>query len=627
MQFFKDIMGLKNFLILPLLLAGLCLSAGNLPRPEYPRPQFERREWRNLNGEWDFETDEADNGKEKNFASASSFKDKIIVPFCPESKLSGVEHKDFMNHVWYHRQFTVPESWTGKDILLNFGAVFYISEIYIDGKFAMRHFGGSSSFSVDITSLVTPGQTHHLVVKASSDVRTCKYPGGKQSTRIGSYDCNYTRTTGIWQTVWLEPVARTGLKSVHVTTDIDAGNIVVAPQFRSIAGQQLKVSVKDGDRTVSEKTVPASDNSVIVLPVKKMKLWSPESPFLYDIEYEVTEKDGEVTDKVCGYAGMRKIHIEGNRIHLNNQPYYQRLVLDQGFYPEGLWTAPSDEALRHDIELSKAAGFNGGRLHQKVFEERYHYWADRLGYLTWGEAPSWGMDANDLEAGYNFTEEWCSIVLRDRNHPSIVTWVPLNEEFWPDRWQYPRFVSGLYHITKAIDPTRPVNTVSGGVHVETDIWSVHTYEQNPQALGSLLVNDEKRMFEMPVVPLAPAKRNTGFNERPDYNQYAFAVYDGKIPYIVDEFGGVKWVMPERREGNDAAAWGYGNAPATRQEFLDRISGMVDTILSLDEYIWGYCYTQLTDVEQEQNGLYNYDRTPKFTASELSEIFSRNPQKQ
>ena len=351
-------------------------------------------------------------------------------------------------------------------------------------------------------------------------------------------------------------------------------------------------------------------------------MWSPENPNLYDLVYEVIDNKGNVIDRVSSYAGMRKIHIEGNRIYLNNSPYYQRLVLDQGFYPDGIWTAPTDEALKNDILLSKAAGFNGARLHQKVFEERYYYWADKLGYITWGEAPSWGMDANNPLAGRNFLQEWCEILVRDRNHPSLIVWTPLNEEWNPDRYEYPRLVNDLYFLTKTIDPTRPINTVSGGVHVRTDIWSVHTYEQDPENLKKILYG-EHGYFQTPNNTMGNKKLNTGFNERNETDFFEFPLYNGGLPYILDEFGGIKWVVPSHR-GNNSEAWGYGSSPKTEEEFFRRLSGQVKAILELDDYICGYCYTQLTDVEQEQNGIYNYDRTPKFDIKKLYNIFSKKP---
>ena len=343
----------------------------------------------------------------------------------------------------------------------------------------------------------------------------------------------------------------------------------------------------------------------IPLKIKNVKTWSPEHPFLYDVEMNVYDSNGNIVDRVNSYAGMRKVHVEGNQYFLNNQPYYLRLVLDQGFYPDGIWTAPSDEALRNDIELSKAAGFNGARLHQKVFEERYHYWADKLGYLTWGEAPSWGANLNNPLSGRNFLPEWESVVVRDRNHPSIIAWTPFNETWErPDNdeaaLQHDRIIEDVYRITKNLD-YRPVNDASGNYHVITDLWTVHTYQQNPERLAEWFELKDGRY------PCQDPRRDVP--------------YSGQ-PFFVDEFGGIKWVIGKQYADN---TWGYGEGPRTEEEFYERLEGLVDAINNVP-YMSGYCYTQLTDVEQEQNGIYNYDRTPKFNMERIKAIFSKVPEK-
>lgn len=597
-----------------------------IPRPEYPRPQFERKDWVNLNGEWTYKFDFVNSGFEHGYHNSKKFDDKIIVPFAPESKLSGVEYTDFINNIWYHRQISIPADWSGKNILLNFGAVYYDSEVYIDGKLAGRHFGGSTSFAVDLTKWVEAGKTYNLVVKASSDLRSTKQSAGKQNLRLNQFECMYTRTTGIWQTVWMEAVASAALKQTQVITDIDQKQVVIHPQFYKESNNQLKITLKDEGKVVATKIVPANNNATVVLPVKNMKTWSPDSPFLYDLSYEVIDPQGKTVDAVNSYIGMRKVHIEGNKIYLNNEPFYQRLVLDQGFYPDGIWTAPSDAALKKDIEISMEAGFNGARLHQKVFEERFHYWADKLGYVTWGEAASWGMDANDIEAARNFVIEWSEAVVRDRNHPSIITWTPMNEQWWPDKMQYPRFVENLYDITKNLDPTRPCHDVSGGVHVKTDIWSVHNYEQDPAKLKDALWKDG-RFQQTPLNIQGVQQQNVGFNRLNDNNNYEFPRYDGTIPYMIDEVGGIKWVKgQDSATGNSNESWGYGEPPRSLEEFYTRLEGQVDAMIEISDHVWGYCYTQLTDVEQEQNGIYFYDRTPKFDMKRIRAIFSKFPKK-
>jgi len=590
-----------------IVVAALLFSTaiGAQPRAEYPRPQFERADWVNLNGEWSFALDLSDSGRDRDFYNSKGFEQRITVPFAPESKLSGIGYTDFINSVWYQRMIQIPSAWQGKRVKLNFGAVYYESEVYIDGRFVGRHYGGSDSFAFDITDFVGDGKEHSIVVHAESDLRSGTQPGGKQSTNYYSYGCSYTRTTGIWQTVWMEAVDDMALERVQVVTDIDNEQIVVIPTYYNVAGgNTLSVEVRDGGKVVAHAESAAVQGVPVVVALKKAKLWSPESPFLYDVVYEVKDAEGKTLDRVDAYVGMRKVHIDGNKIYLNNKPYYQRLVLDQGFYPDGIWTAPSDEALKHDIEMSKAAGFNGARLHQKVFEERFHYWADKLGYIVWGEMASWDKDFNSVAAARNFLSEWGNIVVRDRNHPALIVWTPFNEEFGVPSNEAGRFLTDVYNETRRLDPTRPVNTVSGGIYVISDFCTAHCYEQDGARLHSMLFDGEK--FYQPQGP------NEGF-ERAIRKLY----YDGSLPYVLDEFGGIKCAETQPEGGN---SWGYGNAAPTREDFYTRLEALVKAIVDHSDKICGFCYTQLTDVEQEQNGVYYYDRGEKFDMGRVKAIF-------
>lgn len=589
--------------LLTTLFALICLNgfANPQPRPEYPRPQFERSQWVNLNGTWNFEFDFGESGKDRSLQKAEQLSQQITVPFCPESKLSGVAHTDFINCLWYQRKLSIPADWSGKKILLNFGAVDYYTEIYIDGEFVQSHWGGSSSFSADITRFVKSGQTHNLVLQVKDDLRSGKQTGGKQCTNFYSGGCSYTHVTGIWQTVWMEAVDKKGLKTAVVRPDIDQKQLIITPEFYQESNNTLEIVLKDGDKTVAKKSVTCSNSSTIILPVKNMKLWSPENPFLYDLVYQVKDQQGNIIDEVKSYAGMRKVHTADGIFYLNNEPYFQRLVLDQGYYPDGVWTAPSDEALKNDIVLGKEAGFNGARLHQKVFEERYYYWADKLGYLTWGESASWVMDINDELAVRNYIGEWTEVVARDRNHPSLVTWTPFNETWGSREGVYPRLIRDIYHITKSIDPTRPINDASGDDHILTDIWSVHNYEQD----GSKLA--EQLEFKEGKEPYRNSR-----------DKKFLAVYEGQ-PYMVDEFGGIGWMSAEERKNS----WGYGNIPQTPEEFYTRLESQVKALKDA-KHVMGFCYTQLTDVEQEKNGIYYYNRTPKLDMKRIKAIFELIP---
>ena len=595
---------LYHCLLLFLLFIGQQSIAQSIPRPEYPQPQFERANWINLNGEWTYTFDFGKSGLERGFAKSEGFKDKIMVPFCPESKLSGVTHTDFINAMWYQRKLEVPQSWSGKRVILHFGAVDFECELYIDGKFAGRHYGGASSFCYDISKYIAFGKSNNLVLYVLDDNRSGTQPIGKQCLQYKSFGCSYTRTTGIWQTVWLESVAENGMLDCQITSDLDNSRFIFQPRFYSLKrGMKFRVKLLDEAKIVAQQELVAGENISLTLNLKNPKIWSPESPFLYNVVYQLLDANSDVIDEVKSYAGLRKIHIEGNEIFINNKPIYLRFVLDQGFYPDGVWTAPTDAALKNDIQLSLAAGFNGARLHQKVFEPRFHYWADKLGYLTWGEASSGSVD--DIEFGRTFLSEWEEIVTRDRNHPSIIAWTPFNETYSDlnDLKQHNRLLSDVYYATKRIDPTRPINNASGGLHEATDLYTTHQYEQNAEKLR------EKQTIKEP-------NKLWLFQADQPYIEY-----EGQ-PYLLDEIGGFGWIEGKPNADN---SWGYGDQAKSKEALYDRLNKVIDVIVSFD-YISGYCYTQFTDVEQEQNGIYNYDRTPKFDMTIIKKIFSKEPAK-
>ena len=592
----------RMLLCLTLGTAFCTANAVDIPRPEYPRPQFERTDWVNLNGQWTFEMDFGASGEQRGWTSSKGLSKKITVPFCPESELSGIGYTDFIPCVWYQRNINIPAEWNGKKLLLHFGAADYETKVYVDGKMVGEHKGSGSSFTFDITAYVKAGQQANLVVRVYDNLRGGMQTGGKQCTALFSAGCSYTRVTGIWQTVWMEAVNEQALKNVFAIPDIDQQQLVVRPEFYNEDNNNtLTVEVKDGKKTVAKRTAQASNQSTIVLPIKNAHLWSPEDPYLYDVKYTVKNAQGEVIDEVSSYMGMRKVHISGGYFYLNNKPYFQRLVLDQGYYPDGIWTAPSDEALRQDLEMSKAVGFNGARLHQKVFEERYYYWADKLGYLTWGEEASWVLNINNELAVRNFLTEWAEIVVRDRNHPSLVTWTPLNETWNATPGVYVRFVNDLYDLTKAIDPTRPINDASGDSHVKTDIWSVHDYTREPD---KLIAN---HTIKAGVEPYRNMKGKDFLSN-----------YAGQ-PYMVDEFGGLPWIPKEER----ANSWGYGANIDTVEEFYSILEKEIDALKAC-KHVVGFCYTQITDVEQEKNGIYYYNRKPKFDTARVKAIFEKIP---
>lgn len=574
------------------------LAERDLPRPEYPRPQFERSDWVNLNGlAWTFAYDQDRVGLKDGLQRAKGFDRRINVPFCPQSKLSLVGNTDFIKGMWYHRRLDVPAGWKGRKVLLNFGAVDWECEVFIDGAHAGQHFGGSASFSVDVTRFVTPGRSHDLVVRVEDDLP--QQPRGKQCHKRESFGCLYTRVTGIWQTVWMEAVDARGLASCRVIPDAANGTFAFQPTFYG-AAERIAIRLSANGACVAEEEFAASDGATHVLKPTVKRLWSPKDPFLYDIVYEVKDAAGRIVDTVRSYAGLRTVKVAGNRVLLNGEPFYFRLVLDQGYYPDGIWTAPDDAALRRDIELSMAAGFNGARLHQKVFEERFHYWADKLGYVTWGENASWGASMENDRGARNFLSEWSEIVRRDANHPSIVAWTPLNETRPGETKAFRRGQTDLYDLTKALDPTRPVNEASGYTHWKTDLWTVHNYDRPPKL---------KELDQGPDRVWAYARDVT--------NSVAY----GGQPYLNDEFGGMKWI-PKGRTAYAGNTWGYGGGLKSEEDFLRLLKEEVDVQDSIP-HLSGWCYTQLTDVEQEQNGIYNYDRTPKFDMKRVKAIFTGN----
>ena len=565
-----------------------------IPRPEYPRPQFSRPSWMNLNGTWQFEKDFGGSGRARGLVE-KELSEQIIVPFCPESELSGVNYKDFMEAVWYRRTFTLPEEARRQRVLLHFGAVDYKCEAWVNGQSVGVHEGGYVSFTFEITDALKDGE-NTLVVCADDHLRSGRQPGGKQCPDFHSRSCHYTRTTGIWQTVWLEWVPKVFVKSVRMIPDAENGALYLDALIDgNAAGMELNACAAfQGECQGCAKTKVDGNHAKLTVTPKEKHLWAPGEPNLYDLKLTLS-KDGEAVDTVDSYFGLRTISFDGKKCLINGKPVFQRLILDQGFYPDGIYTAPSDEALKKDIELSMAMGFNGARLHQKVFEQRFLYWADHLGYICWGEMASWGIEPGRPHTMTIFLREWLESVERDFNAPCIVGWCPYNE-VWGENNEGLRDLTMkmTYRATKAADPTRPCIDTSGGFHEETDIYDTHDYEQDPEVFAKRYAPGEPLYDRFDH----PSKQH----------------YDGKAPMFISEYGGIRWT-------DDEKGWGYGVGPKTRKEFLSRYEGLTMALLNNPEHM-GFCYTQLTDVEQEQNGLYTYQRVAKFPPEIISEINKR-----
>ncbi|WP_431914888.1 glycoside hydrolase family 2 protein [Nonomuraea jabiensis] len=581
-----------------------------IPRPEYPRPQFVRDEWQCLNGTWQFERDAGDSGLERGLLDRE-LSGEIVVPFCPEAPLSGIGDPDFHEAVWYRRTVRVPEEWAGRRVLLHFQAVDHDATVWVDGVEAGRHRGGFTPFSCNLAAAADPGHTYTVVVRAR-DPRSGPQARGKQATTYEGHGAHYGRTTGIWQTVWCEPVPDAHLGRPRITPNVATSAFrITVPVSAARAGHQVQVTVSDQDGEVARARARADLDLApevwLPLPQDRVRLWSPEDPHLYDVRIDLLDGDGTVIDSAASYAGLRSVSIDGHAVLLNGAVRFQRLVLDQGYYPGGLMTAPSDEALRHDIELAVAAGFNGARLHQKVFEERYLYHADRMGFLVWGEFGDWGANTGGGPSSDNqrptasFVTQWLEAVERDYSHPSIVGWCPLNETFQKlhDRITVLDDVTwGMYLATKAADPTRPVIDASGYAHrvPGADVYDSHCYEQDPGVFGKLMSG--------------LADGTPYVNAGPDGSAWSVP-YQGQ-PYFCSEFGGIWWnpdAPPEEQ------SWGYGERPATEEELQRRFAGLVGVLLD-DPRMFGYCYTQLTDVYQEQNGIYRFDRSSKLDVARI-----------
>lgn len=615
------------------LLDGPADKESGSCKPEHPRPQFARKNWVNLNGQWEFEVDPGDSGRERGLLDRQ-LADSIEVPFAPESKMSGIENTDFLNAVWYRKTLTVPSEWKDDDIrpVLHFGAVDHDTTVWVNGVEVARHRGGFTPFDADLDGVVGAGEEATVVVRAR-DLRGMPQARGKQATWYDSTHCQYTRTTGIWQTVWLEGVPREHIKSVKVFPNMGTQSFeVTASVSRSVCDGQLKVVVSEpeGDFVASAHVAVGKDLSpkvVVEIPAEKVRIWGPGDPELYRLTILLANEDGSIRDEISSYCGLRSISIKGNEFRINGKKIFQRLVLDQGYWPDSLMTAPSDDAIVEDIQLALSAGFNGARLHQKVFEERMMFWADMYGYLLWGEFGDWGVSGRG-PLGYNqeptasFVTQWIETLNRDISHPSIIGWCPLNEthQVLHDHITVLDDVTqGMYWATKLADPTRPVLDASGYSHRvrSADIYDSHSYEQDPAAFkreqaglkdGKPYVN--RLVLEDNTMPFADGR---------------FSIdYDGQ-PFFVSEFGGIWWNEEEarnRRGNNDQAeSWGYGDRVNSLEEFYERFEGLVQ-VLSCDSNMFGYCYTQLTDVFQEKNGIVNFDRTPKFDHEKLRAIQER-----
>ena len=559
-----------------------------MKRTEYPRPQLQRNSFFCLNGPWQFAIDSGESLPERGLFDPLNYPETIEVPFCPESKLSGIHHTDFMNAVSYRRKVSTPEYSEQEQLLLHFGACDFETFCYVDDTLVGRHVGGYSSFSFDITEQTRGTSEFWLTVYVKDHNRSSLQGRGKQSPAYFSQGCDYTRTTGIWQTVWMEVVPSAYISSLFLNGSFLTEQLNLSVCTSQYVSGMLTVVIHEENREILRKEFRLSGRTFTgCMPVPNARPWCPQNPFLYQIEFILTPDTG-LPDHVHSYFGLRDVELRDKMVYLNGEPIFLRMVLDQGFYPDGIYTAPDDTSLKQDILLSLNAGFNGARLHQKIFEERFLYYCDQLGYLVFEEYPDAGSNRNDSSLFLPIMSEWAECIERDRSHPCIIGWCPYNET---PVSRSSDLLRQTYRFTRLLDPTRPVIDTSGYTHVITDIYDVHNYEQDPL------------LFAKQMETAASGECFKNFPEHEEYQEQ---------PYFVSEYGGIFWADSED------SGWGYGCPPQNTDEFYDLYRRLTEALLH-NPKICGFCYTQLTDIEQERNGVYYYNRSPKFDINIIRSI--------
>lgn len=566
----------------------------NLPRNEYPRPQFVRNDWINLNGEWEFSFD------------TDSFDKKITVPYVYQAKLSGIGINDAHEIVWYRKKFDLPKETAGKRILLHFGAVDYSCRLWVNDRFILEHTGGHIGFEADITHAVK-GEGNTIVLQVTDGPSDLEIPRGKQYWKDHSEGIFYTRSTGIWQTVWMEAVEEVHLANVYLTPDLDNMQVEIQYEISGDKASCLRTEIYFEGELMAANSLELLRNSgsfKVLLDQQLLRnwnfqedlVWTPERPRLFDVKFRLYEGDREA-DTVSSYFGMRKVSVENGKFLLNNRTYYQKLLLDQGYWETSLLTAPTDADYVKDIELAKSMGFNGVRKHQKIEDPRFLYHADKMGFLVWGEIAAAYVYSRKYVK--RITDEWMDEIFRDYNHPCIVAWTPLNESWGvfniKDKKEQQSHSAAMIYLTKSLDQTRPVISNDGWEHTCTDLLTVHDYEWNREIIKERYGTMEN------ILQYAPGGRPL----------FAHGwEYTGQ-PVLVTEFGGISY------KKGDWDGWGYSSA-SSDEDFARRYYDVVSPLLA-SPHVQGFCYTEITDVEQEINGLCTYDRKPKIPVEVIRAI--------
>ena len=597
---------------------GLRDSTPPAPPPDggeghgHPRPLLRRAEWTSLNGQWDFALDP---GASWTLPEEVRWDRTILVPFAPETPRSGIGDTGLYEACWYRRTFEAPTLGRDERLVIHFNAVDYTATVWIDGALAATHEGGYTPFHLDVTDLLEPGAAHEIIVRAHDDPGDLAKPRGKQDWQLDPHSIWYPRTTGIWQTVWLERVPRVRIEFLRWTASLERWDIGVEARVVGAGDRRLRLGVRlavdslilahDQYSVVSDEVhrrISLSDPGID--DFRNTLLWSPATPTLIEAELELFGDDGERLDLVRSYTALRSIAVQGDRVVLNGRPYPLRMVLDQGYWADTGQTAPDDAALRRDVELTKQMGFNGARKHQKIEDPRYLYWADRLGLLVWEEMPSaYRFTKRSIE---RMTRQWLEVLRRDASHPCIIAWVPFNESWGvpnlPDNIAERHYIQALYYLTKTYDPTRPVVGNDGWESVATDIIGVHDYDADAARLR------RRYHVEHEVVRFLRRERPGG----------RALVLDGAVgqehAIVLSEFGGLAY-SPDA-EGT----WGYARCQSP-EELAERYRELLAAVQSL-EILAGFCYTQFADTYQEANGLLYADRTPKIPIEEIADATGR-----
>lgn len=601
----------------------------------YPRPQLRRSQWRDLGGSWDFGFDEDLVEVGENWPQPGVLPRLITVPFPPESKASGIAEPGFHPVVWYRRSITTDDvraaglGSQGDRLLLHFGAVDYRADVWFGGDYLGHHEGGQTPFSFDITALVVDrvgdgaagaaadpvgGQAvWSLVVRAEDDPLDVAQPRGKQDWQLEPHGIWYHRTTGIWQPVWLEAVPGLHVTSLSWSSDLPGGTVTLDVELneRPVQPVTVAVTLTHGEEVVAKVRVSQDrprGRVVITLPQQgngqayEGLLWSPEQPRLVDATVELGGDGSRAADTTRSYLGLRAVAWADRHFLLNDRPYYIRAVLAQGYWPDSHLAAPGAEALRQEVQLIKDLGFNTARVHEKAEDPRFLYWADRLGVMVWEECPS--AYEFSSTAAERTTREWTDIIRRDISHPSIVTWVPLNESWGVQHAAHDpaqlHFTQALYHLTKSLDPTRPVVSNDGWEHADSDLWTVHDYGITRADLAANYA--DRSTVEELFAGIGPLGRRMKLIDQPDRGQ----------PFVVSEFGGVSYAPDDVER-----AWGY--LTASDEEAYEQALRALFEALQSSPVLAGFCYTQLSDTLQEANGLTGPDRRPKIAAARIRAI--------